>query len=256
MSSPPAYDKITEHPGSPMSATQIAMANTRYKFAAGHSAARDVIEVGCGSGFGLAYLRGVAARVAGGDIDAANTLAAKRQGLPVVRMDAHHLPFADASADVVLLFESIYYLRDAETVIRRIHRVLRPGGQLLICLPNRQRPGFHPSPHSTIYPSATQLHEMLGRNGFEAQILAGFPIGGGGAAERIYLRAATIAVRLRIIPRTLKGRARIKRLLLGRLPTFTGVDGVTGVAALDPVDATGPVRGYANLYVVARKRDR
>lgn len=122
-----------------------------------------------------------------------------------------------------------------------------------MCLPNSERPGFHPSPFSVAYPTAAQLHQLLRGAGFDPAIFGAFRVGEGGVKERIYLAAATAAVRLRIIPRTLEGRARLKRLLFGRLPVFTGIDGSSGVQPLEPVDATKPVRHYANLYVLARK---
>lgn len=255
MSRLPAYERITEQWDAAMSSSQIAMANTRYRLAADHAAGRDVLEIACGSGFGLDYLRTVARRVVGGDIDAANVAAARRRtGLPVARLDAHALPFTAASFDVVVLYESIYYLRDVPRALAEIRRVLRPGGTLLICLPNRERPGFHPSPYSVAYPSAAELAATLAAAGFDAEILAGFPVGAAGAREKLFLAAATVAVRLRLVPRTLRGRARIKRILQGKLEPFRGIDGAAGVQPLHPVAAGIPVPGFANLYTVARPR--
>ncbi|HVL90477.1 MAG TPA: class I SAM-dependent methyltransferase [Actinomycetota bacterium] len=252
----PAYTDITERIGSPMSGSQIAMANTRYRFAEDHSKGLDVLEIGCGTGFGLPYLVRTARTLIGGDIDWDNVSAAGATGVPVIRFDAHRLPFASASADTVLLFESIYYLRDPALALQEVHRVLRPGGEILICLPNVERPGFHPSPFSVSYPTAAQLGGLLRHAGYEASIYGAFPVGDGGPAQRLYLAAATIAVRLRIIPRTLRGRAKLKRVLFGRLPAFAGVDGITGVQPLDPLDPSQPVRRYTNLYAVGRKQSR
>lgn len=249
----PAYERITERRGAAMSSSQIAMANTRYRFAAEQSAGADVLEIGCGTGFGLEFVRRSAKRAVGGDINESNLGAAASAGLAVARFDAHRLPFGDATVDCVLLFESIYYLRDPDHALAEMHRVLRDDGTLLICLPNRERPGFHPSPFSVSYPSATELDRLLRGAGFDPQMFAAFPIGQGGTVERLYLAAATTAVRLRIIPRTLEGRARLKRILFGRLPVFDGIDGTTGVQPLERIDPAKPVRDYVNLYALARK---
>lgn len=47
-------------------------------------------------------------------------------------MDAQELPFQDATFDVVLLLEAIYYLPHAEKFMAEARRVLRPDGILFI----------------------------------------------------------------------------------------------------------------------------
>ncbi|MCC8984520.1 class I SAM-dependent methyltransferase, partial [Bradyrhizobium acaciae] len=47
------------------------------------------------------------------------------------------LPFADRSFDGVLCASVLEYVSDVAQCLRQIHRVLRPGGLLLVSIPNR-----------------------------------------------------------------------------------------------------------------------
>ena len=59
---------------------------------------------------------------------------------------------------------------------------------------------------------------------------------------------------LHLIPRTLRGRARLKRLVYGKLLEVPAElpEGFAPLASRTPV-ARGPVRGYKVIYVTARK---
>jgi glycosyltransferase involved in cell wall biosynthesis len=46
--------------------------------------------------------------------------------------DAHHLPFADACFDAVVTFNTFEHLADPYRAAREIHRVLKPGGRLVL----------------------------------------------------------------------------------------------------------------------------
>jgi SAM-dependent methyltransferase len=51
---------------------------------------------------------------------------------PDLVADAHALPFADNTFEVVLCREVLEHVRHPETVVRELHRVLVPGGTLLL----------------------------------------------------------------------------------------------------------------------------
>ncbi|SRR5579875_1190735 len=46
--------------------------------------------------------------------------------------DAHHLPFADEAFDAVITFNTFEHLREPKRAASEIHRVLKPGGKLIL----------------------------------------------------------------------------------------------------------------------------
>ncbi|WP_426594961.1 class I SAM-dependent methyltransferase [Cellulomonas sp. McL0617] len=97
----------------------------------------DVLEVGSGRGGGASWAsRALGPRTTTGVDFAASAVALSSRdrtgpGLRFVRGDAQDLPFPDASFDVVLNIESSHCYRSMEAFVSEVHRVLRPGGQLV-----------------------------------------------------------------------------------------------------------------------------
>jgi ubiquinone/menaquinone biosynthesis C-methylase UbiE len=100
-------------------------------------AGKDVLEVGCGRGGGLAYVaRYLRPRTATGvDFsDRAIAFCARQHrpsGARFVPGDAEALPFADASFDAVVNVESSHCYNGMDRFVGEVYRVLRPGGHLL-----------------------------------------------------------------------------------------------------------------------------
>jgi ubiquinone/menaquinone biosynthesis C-methylase UbiE len=98
----------------------------------------DVLEIGSGRGGGAAYLahRLAPRRLAGLDVSAAATaLARRRHGsvppLEYRQGDAEALPFGVETFDLVLNVESAHCYASIPRFLAEVHRVLRPGGELL-----------------------------------------------------------------------------------------------------------------------------
>src|SRR5438128_9959864 len=86
------------------------MAYCRYKFAGDLAERKSVLEVGCGSGFGLAYLGGRAAFAVGGG-PTLGLLSEARTHLPhllLAQLSAERLPSTDGAVDVSRMLEMIY----------------------------------------------------------------------------------------------------------------------------------------------------
>lgn len=93
------------------------------------------LEVGCGDGWMLQALRRRSWRVVGVErtVDSAR-FAALQQRLPVLVGDISALRLG--SLDAVILFQVLEHLKDPLGVLRTCAGLLRPGGQLIISVPN------------------------------------------------------------------------------------------------------------------------
>jgi SAM-dependent methyltransferase len=155
---------------------QTSTLRTRCAWAAEYTAGKDVLEVGCGAGFGLEWLAERARRIVAGEknCQAAHEAHRGTANLRIEWMDAMELPCEPRSFDVVLVFEAQYYLENVPRFLAEAQRVLRPGGTLLISTVNCAWDGFHPSfPHTRNW-TEMELLDALGNAGFETRVCAGF----------------------------------------------------------------------------------
>jgi SAM-dependent methyltransferase len=97
---------------------------------AGHDP-RRILDIGCGNGAFTHRLRGDFPDTAVIGLDIAGGMLALVDP-PTVQADAMHLPFADDSMDAVLAMHMIYHLPDIDRGLAEMHRVLRPGGLLIV----------------------------------------------------------------------------------------------------------------------------
>jgi SAM-dependent methyltransferase len=102
--------------------------------------APDVLDAGCGEGFGADLLNRHGARVVALDYDAwtAQHLATAYPTLPALRANLVALPLTAASTDVVVSLQTVEHLWDQERFVAECARVLRPGGLLVLSTPNRR----------------------------------------------------------------------------------------------------------------------
>lgn len=109
-----------------------------YKFLAQVSIGKKVLDVGCGTGYGTAYLAEVAQEAIGIDISRmAINLARKRYpAVKFLRMDAHHLNFPAESFDLIVSTENLEHLRDQDGHLQELARVIKRGGLCFIATPN------------------------------------------------------------------------------------------------------------------------
>ncbi len=239
------------------------MIATRYGVAAELAAGRRTLELACAGGHGLGMLARKAQSLVGADINApmlARAQAHYRGRVPLVRTSAANLPFADASFDFVLCLEATYYMPQFERCLDEIGRVTAAGARVLFVNANPERPDFIRSPYSRHYHSADEFRRLLAERGWIVETSAAYPLEApeGSAGTRVSAALRSAARRaletLHLVPRTLAGRARLKRLLgktLRPMPAEIG-DEFAPRAAVTPVPE-GPVRGYQVIFVVGKR---
>ena len=101
-----------------------------------------VIEVGCGDASFTTDLAKYSTDVTAIDISAGQ-IAENARLFPGIKFLQHDVsvrfPFPDASFDVAWCSEVLEHLFDPEFALREMHRILRPGGRLLVTVPYHGR---------------------------------------------------------------------------------------------------------------------
>jgi SAM-dependent methyltransferase len=97
-----------------------------------------ILDAGCGEGITLEKLVALfpAGNILGIDTEPENISICKQHSLPAREGSVYALPFADNTFDSILFSEVIEHLNDPDRALREIHRVLRPGGRVVIIFPN------------------------------------------------------------------------------------------------------------------------
>lgn len=102
---------------------------------------RQVLDAGCGEGFGTVLLAETARRVTGIDYsrDAVKAAAAKyqRPNLDFRQLDVYKLPGLDLRFDLVTNFQVLEHLADPVEFLTAVRAALKPEGVLMLTTPNR-----------------------------------------------------------------------------------------------------------------------
>ncbi len=111
----------------------------RYRFALPFVEKMSVLDIACGTGYGIGMLRSRAKFVAGVDIDPAAAAEAKTEcgeNGAVLLGNGLGLPFEDGTFDVITSFETLEHLHDRRLFLAELKRVIRAGGVLILSTPN------------------------------------------------------------------------------------------------------------------------
>jgi SAM-dependent methyltransferase len=104
--------------------------------------ARSLLEIGCGTGFVLAAVARARPelRLTGSELFSAGLLHAARRlpGAELVQMDARRIPYQE-EFDAVGAFDVLEHVDEDGAVLAGCHRALRPGGTLLVTVPQHPR---------------------------------------------------------------------------------------------------------------------
>ena len=104
--------------------------------AAGERLQGRVLVDGCGVGMYVAHLVPVSLHVIGLDIEFPRVRDTQAYTPNVVCGAGEELPFVSNSQDLVINHEVLEHVSDDRAAIAEMVRVLKPGGRLVLCLPN------------------------------------------------------------------------------------------------------------------------
>lgn len=143
----------------------VALHLKRYEFARPHCVSKDVLDAGCGVGYGSAYLGEVARRVVGVDVsEAAVEYARDRYGSDNVEFVVGDLLELDLRSrfDVVCAFEVIEHLREPERFVAKARELLAEDGVLIASTPRAEVAAVRPeNPHHEREYTAPEFERLL-----------------------------------------------------------------------------------------------
>jgi SAM-dependent methyltransferase len=256
----PDFTDVTEMAGEEISPEQLFRLANRYYWAGPYADGKDVIEVACGTGPGLGYLAARAKSLRAGDYSQAmvdQVAAHYGDRIDCRQFDAQAMPFEDDSADLILIFEALYYVPSAEAFVAECRRVLRPGGHVLVSNANPDLFDFNPSPHSFTYHGVTGLAALFAEAGFETEFWGSTPLAKVGLKQKILRPVKRFVVASGLMPKSMAGKRLLKRLVFGepvRMPAEI-TEAMTEVETPTPLPADRPDTGHKVIYCAARLPD-
>jgi 2-polyprenyl-3-methyl-5-hydroxy-6-metoxy-1,4-benzoquinol methylase len=99
--------------------------------------APTLVDIGCGNGDFIHLAQKHGWSVGGAEISThAVEFATSERGLNVIKSNLEELPFESSSFDVVTILDVLEHLRDPRKTLTEIFRILKPGGLIVIRVPN------------------------------------------------------------------------------------------------------------------------
>jgi len=220
----------------------VALHLKRYDFAKRYCDGAEVLDAGCGVGYGSAHLAQAAAKVVGVDVSpeaiayACAHYVGPRTSFEV--MDVTALEFPDASFDVVCSFETLEHLREPPFAVREAARVLRAGGVYVVSTPRAERTCSSPdNPFHEVEYSPADFRTLL-RERFESVELYG--------QRRLQTRRHRLLLRLDVLG------LRRRFALLRRASALTGSPPTTGLTLANIVIEPDSLDDASEIVAVCR----
>ena len=141
-----------------------------------------ILDVGCGDGFHLQLLREFGEdtwNLEGVDIDSRAVEMAAKKGLKIHEGTIEDLELPEDHYDVVYTIQTVEHVADPHGMLSAIHRVLKPGGRLVIVTDNTDSidfgwfkkgywGGYHFPRHWNLF-NRSSLERLAARGGFETE---------------------------------------------------------------------------------------
>lgn len=134
-----------------------------------------VLDFGGGTGRIAQAIRNKVARVVVADAAPRMVERAKAKGLEAVLVSGLPTAFPDASFDKMLVIEAFHHMPDHDAHLREFHRLLKPGGVLLLEEPDprlwwtRIAFGIERLFEKTMYHNSQEMRALLERHGFSVE---------------------------------------------------------------------------------------
>lgn len=97
-----------------------------------------ILDMGCGTGAVIEYLRLKNQQVIGIDANSVAVDYCRQKSLPVEKSEAHKTKFSDGVFDVILALDLLEHLENPEEAIKEMGRILKQGGLLIATVPAHQ----------------------------------------------------------------------------------------------------------------------
>jgi SAM-dependent methyltransferase len=141
------------------------------------SATARILEIGCGNGSVLTFLKENGLNIEGGDIFFEGLQFCRRRAgnVRLYQIDITALPFK-ADFNIIGLFDILEHIDDDEKALREVAQALKTGGRVLITVPAHQflwRRADEVARHKRRY-SRRELIAKLERNGFTVKRISYF----------------------------------------------------------------------------------
>jgi len=146
-----------------------------YNFARPYAAGKEVLDIGCGEGYGSFYLAQTAGVVTGIDYDQEVVAYAKekypRLNLEFLVLDVNYLGELRRKFDTICSFQNIEHIRDDRALLSNIAKLLKAGGNFICSTCNR----LDASPGKTTPSNRFHVREYLSEE-FKALLSSVFPV--------------------------------------------------------------------------------
>ena len=159
------------------------------------------IDVGCGDGQTVAIAQSLGWDAAGIEIDPQACARARSSGLNIISGDYVKLSEFSQQMDCIMCSHVLEHVHDPLDLLQKLRSALKPGGHLLLTLPNslsKLRYYFRDdwrgleAPRHLAIPSESYLIQWLANAGFEVQSVADDALDSAAESFRIVRRALTV----------------------------------------------------------------